>query len=97
MALSPDGKTVAIGENRSVRLWDVATGKELLSEYQGHNSELKDLAFLPDGKTLVSSVWGNQVFLWDTVGQQATCKLHGSAGVAPSRFPPTASNWLRPI
>jgi RNA polymerase sigma factor (sigma-70 family) len=66
MSLSPDGKTVALGQLGSVvRLWDVATGNEKFAEQRGHESLIRALAFSPDGKTLASGGWFGQTFLWD--------------------------------
>src|SRR5262245_1955072 len=55
VAFSPDGKTVASGgEDRTIRLWDRATGKEI-RRLAGHRSGVCRLAFTPDGKHLVSA------------------------------------------
>src|SRR5262245_22198781 len=54
LALSPDGKVLATaGEDRAVRLWDVATRKELLA-LTGHQQRAVCVAFSPDGKRLAS-------------------------------------------
>jgi WD40 repeat protein len=48
MALSPDGKTVALGTVwNALQLWDVATGKELFTEYKGHFSQSMAWRFHP--------------------------------------------------
>jgi RNA polymerase sigma factor (sigma-70 family) len=63
-ALSPDGKTLAIGYDRAdnfstmfrgvpVRTWDVATGKAG-HELSGHMNSVDGLAFSPDGRLLVT-------------------------------------------
>ena len=66
MALTPDGKTVALGAvGTVVQLWDVATGKELFADRQGHDSKVNALAFTPDGKTLASGGNFRQTYLWD--------------------------------
>ncbi len=53
-AFSPDGKTLATAaRDGSVQLWDVATGKSLLSP-RGHARNARVVVFSPDGKTLAS-------------------------------------------
>jgi WD40 repeat protein len=51
LAFSADGKTLASGEGDSVKLWNVATGRELL-ELKGCAGDM--LAFAPDGRTLAT-------------------------------------------
>ena len=52
VAFRPDGKTMAsvsLGHDRTIRIWDVHTGKNLRTfKYQAW-----DVAFSPDGKTIV--------------------------------------------
>jgi WD40 repeat protein len=51
--VSGDGKTLLTSTGNTVRLWDLATGKER-SLSTGHRQPLNCLWFSPDGKTLVS-------------------------------------------
>jgi WD40 repeat protein len=68
MALSPDGAVLAArggDDGEDIILWDVATGRKLhvLSRYE---YEVSFLAFLPDGKTLVSAAqFENVMKLWN--------------------------------
>jgi WD40 repeat protein len=63
-ALSPDGKRVLSGgSDKTVRLWDATTGKELF-KYQGHTESVVSVAFGPEGKALSGSVDGT-MRLWD--------------------------------
>src|SRR5262245_58341094 len=65
LAFSPDGRLLATAgfSGQAVKVWEVATGRELLtlgaSENQmSYNLQLADLVFSADGKTLLSFVSG---------------------------------------
>jgi WD40 repeat protein len=61
VAFSPDGKQVVSGSrDKTVRLWDAATGAALQT-LEGHSSSVTSVAFSPDGNLLptlrVSDYW----------------------------------------
>jgi YD repeat-containing protein len=71
LAVSSDGTTLAAGgADRTVRLWDVATGR-VRATLKGHETEVLCAAFSPDGRTLASGSGGfaepnqGEVCLWD--------------------------------
>ncbi|MBM4067594.1 MAG: hypothetical protein FJ271_01425 [Planctomycetes bacterium] len=65
VAISPDGRKVAFGgADNSVRIWDVASGREL-RKLDGHTGRVWAIAFAPDGRRLASAGFDNQVLLWD--------------------------------
>lgn len=71
MALSPDGNTVAFGTgSNAVQMWDVRSGKELFPEEPGHASQVYDLVFSADGKTLISTGLYQKTLLWDVASHQ---------------------------
>jgi RNA polymerase sigma factor (sigma-70 family) len=79
-AFSRDGATLATGgatREGAIKLWDVATGKEKLT-LKGHGYDFgpQDLAFTPDGRSLVSG--GNGTLkVWDlTSGKERVSIKH---------------------
>ncbi|HEX7603061.1 MAG TPA: WD40 repeat domain-containing protein [Polyangiaceae bacterium] len=52
LGISPDGKTVATGSYSSLRLWDVATKKQLFKD-STRGRDADSFAFSDDGKTMV--------------------------------------------
>ncbi len=63
-AFSPDGRLVATGGSSSVRLWEVATGKEV-SPDNGHQGFVTSLILAPGG-VVVSKGADHTIRLWDS-------------------------------
>ncbi len=65
IAFSPDGsQLISGGEDNVSRIWQVATGEQLLS-LRGHTSYVRDCVFSPDGSRVLSASRDQQVKLWD--------------------------------
>jgi WD40 repeat protein len=66
-SFSQDGKYLVTGsEDRSVKLWDVASGMEVRT-FTGHEEEVKAVAVSPDGSLVVSGDRNGIIKLWDVV------------------------------
>jgi WD40 repeat protein len=59
-----------------VKLWDVATGKELKT-LTGHQYVVNSVSFSPDGKTLASASGDKTVKLWDVSTGKELKTLNG--------------------
>jgi WD40 repeat protein len=70
-AVSPDGKTLAVGRpDASIVLVDLETGK-LQKTLNGHKDMIRDLVFSQDGKLLASCANDSTLRIWDiTTGQE---------------------------
>ena len=79
---SPDGKHVlSASDDRTARLWEVSSGKELL-RLDGHRSSVSCAIFSPDGKRLVTAGSDMTERLWDATTGRELCRfVLGQEGV----------------
>jgi len=84
IAFSPNGKLLASGSrDRTVKLWDVATGG-VLASLSGHSHIITCLAFRPDGKLLATGSEDKTIKIWDVTEKKELTTLSGHSGAVVS-------------
>jgi len=84
VAVSPDSRQVAVGSYEGIiRLYERATAVERY-RFPAEAGSIHDLAFSPDGKSLVAAVPLHAAKLWDVASGKLVRSFPGSPGAAHS-------------
>ena len=78
LAFSPDGATLAIVNNwptKSVYLFDVASGQMTTPFTDPNSLAVSDLAYTPDGGTLITADGNGNIYLWNLGTRQLAATL----------------------
>ncbi len=79
LALSPDGKTLAVASWQSIRLWEAQTGTK--GRVLADSAQKASLTFSHDGRTLAAGGYDGTFQLWDTAsGEKLLKPLTGHEG-----------------
>ena len=95
-AMSPDGKTIALGNAQAIRQYDFASGNMVGLPMFGHSNTVSAMAFSPDGGLLASGGMESIVRLWDSAtGQPVGLPFLGpSQGVRSLAFSPDGTQLV---
>ena len=79
-ALSADGRqALSASEDRTLRVWDVASGTTL-QVLEGHTSSVLSCALNGDGRLAISVSWDQTLRLWDVANGTILRMLEGHTG-----------------
>jgi WD40 repeat protein len=66
LAFSHDGRRlVSASRDGTVKLWELVTGREIMSLLHGRNDKVNDVSFSPDGRQIISVGESGAIKVWD--------------------------------
>ncbi|MGB9181899.1 MAG: hypothetical protein WCB68_21900 [Pyrinomonadaceae bacterium] len=77
MAFSEDAKTLAIGSNGHVLVFDTGTAAQKYEAIEAHNGKINSVAFSPDGKYVVSEGEDKIARVWEVATGKLFKELRG--------------------
>jgi len=72
-------------EDMTVQRWEYASGKKTV--YSGHDSWVRDIAFSPDGETVITVASDDKMIFWSTTAEKPT----------PTKTVEAHKGWIRTI
>jgi WD40 repeat protein len=88
LTFTPDGKSLAVANQHTIRLWDVSSGKEI-GPLAGKHYGFDVLALSADGKTLASGGAYEPLCLWETATGKELYRFEDIGTMRSLAFSPT--------
>ncbi|MSU21689.1 MAG: hypothetical protein EXS30_09875 [Pedosphaera sp.] len=95
IALSSDGKKLAVGHANQIWVYDVGqTNHSILGKLEAHRDVVQSLAWSPDGKWLASGGY-RRILLWDAQGMKQSLEITNLIGrVTALDFTPDSTTLI---
>ncbi len=88
VSFSPDGRFILSASYDILKLWDVASGREVRT-FTGHSAVIRSVVFSPDGRCALSGSDDKSLKLWDVAsGNELRTFTGHSAGIKSVAFSP---------
>ncbi|HSB09200.1 MAG TPA: WD40 repeat domain-containing protein, partial [Blastocatellia bacterium] len=75
-----DRLVVSGGWDRTLKFWEIGTWRELAT-LEGHDGEIEDCCFSPDGRWVLSEAWDDNFKIWDAQSFQCVATFPGRGDV----------------
>ena len=88
---SPDGAMLATGTGHidaKVRIWDVENGRELSTTFEGHEWQVNDVIYSPDGSLILTTSDDGSARIWDVESGQELLFMDAPSKVLSADFNP---------
>jgi WD40 repeat protein len=92
IAFSPDGRLLVSAGQQLSHVWEVATGKTLLTLRQV--SRVNQVSFSPDGRRVLTASWNYRARVWDVATGEALLTLEHGSFVNAATFSPDGRRIL---